>query len=235
MGVMYPIYQVFNERIFDGMNMTFKDRHANTEKRLRCNKTFEFRKAIPKKLKVGDTIYVYEPKKMNGAGAVIGEFKVKAIRDCNSNATQVGYYGAAYFMPYFCRYILNEPDKADLFEEALKIGIPGYKGGYVLKFALDPDSMAYIKANQAPPEPQTYVFNNKRIQLQELAETYWRWCDDWLAECGFYGENGMSNYNYAFEIEAPVKYDTPRPLTDFIKLDGSPVEKAPQNYYYIKD
>ena len=51
---------------------------------------------------------------------------------------------------------------------------------------------------------------------------------------GFFNEWGESNYNFALTILNQTRYATPKDLTEFEKLDGSLVEKAPQSFVYVK-
>ena len=48
-------------------------------------------------------------------------------------------------------------------------------------------------------------------------------------------ESDMSNYKFALTILKPVRYDEPKSLSKFTKMDGTVVEKAPQSFVYVNE
>ena len=77
-GFMYPIYKVFNCLIFDDFILKLEEPSYGIKpgKTVLCRKSFEFRTKLPKELKTGTKIYIYEPVKRGGCKKVVGEFTV---------------------------------------------------------------------------------------------------------------------------------------------------------------
>ena len=210
MAIMYPIYHIFN-------NMIFSE-----------SKPFEFRTKLPKNLKVGDKILIYEPVKYGGSGMVVGEFTVGDIIKCDY------VFGACNFIVHFCKNVLNNEEYAQKFERALNAPKTNYKRGSQIKFALDDESMDYIYQNKTWPNPEEYVLDKMRLANIDEAEHVWRMCDKWLSEIGFYDSWGDSNYEYALAIANPIKYVTPKRIGEYTKINGQPIIKAPQSFVYVK-
>lgn len=221
MAILYPIYNRWNELIFH--NKIFLSRNNKTIVTRKC---FEFRTRLPKNLTTGIKVYIYEPARYGGCRKVVGEFTV-------GNIIRTDYHIGCYaFLPYFCENILNKPEYAEKFEKALRIDIPNYKKGVSVEFALCPECFNYLVTNHKwPPFSMSYAENSEYKQTQEII----RLCDDWLMKMGFYNEYGESNYQYAYEILNPVLYDNPKPLSDFQKLDGAVLTKAPQSFVYVQE
>jgi predicted transcriptional regulator len=230
MAIIYPIYKVFNEVIFKDQIMYLQHKDCKRSKHAKYRKKYEFRTKLPKRLDTGNKIYVYEPKKNKGSGKIVGEFQVGRIFSCNYA------FGAFPFIVDFCRNVLKNDEYADKFERAVKINMPNYKQGYIMKYALDDVSIDYIEQHNGEHPPLVlYISDPKRCAAIEESERVWKLCDEYLRLCGFYNDWGESCYNYAIEILNPVLYDTPKELTEFQKEDGSIVEKAPQSFVYVKE
>ena len=229
MAIMYPIYNIWNNRIFEGDILDFRDSLTKTGKLCRYKKDFEFRNRLPKDLKTGDKVYIYEPKKHGGSGKVVGEFTVGQIIPCDYP------FGAFPFIVNFCRNVLKNEDYAKKFERAVSTELPGYKKGYILKYALDDESVDYIKKYGVAPDICDYLYDKERTANLEESEKVWKWCDEYLSKCGYYDETGHSNYKYALRILNPIRYDEPKDLSEFAKMDGSVVEKAPQSFVYVNE
>ena len=158
MAIMYPIYNIWNNRIFEGDILYLQNGVGQKGKHVRYRKDFEFRTRLPKDLKTGDKVYIYEPKKYGGSGKVVGEFTVGEIIPC-------GYsFGAFPFIVHFCRNVLKNEDYAKKFERAVNTELPGIKKGYILKYALDDESMDHIEKTKTPPEIVDYLYDKKRCE-----------------------------------------------------------------------
>lgn len=211
MAIMYPIYNTWNNLIFNG------------------EKPFEFRTRLPKNLTTGTKVYIYEPVKNHGLGKVVGEFIVGDIMRCDYAI------GAWPFLPYYCRNILKNDDYAKKFERALNVPETGYKKGSEVKFAFDDELMNYIFQHETWPPVEMYVYDKTKVANIDEADRVIDLCDRWLESNGFYNDFLESNYKFALEILRPVRYDAPRNLTDFTKMDGNVVEKAPQSFVYVNE
>ena len=113
--------------------------------------------------------------------------------------------------------------------------MPGYKKGYILKYALDDESMDWIEKTHDAPDIITYLYDKVRTEKLDESEKVWKWTDEYLKNCGFFNEYGESNYKFALEILNPTRYDVAKELGDFKKMDGSVVEKAPQSFVYVNE
>lgn len=229
MAIMYPVYKIFNQKIFGEDIIYLQHQEIKKCMNKRYRKQYEFRTRLPKNLNTGDKVYIYEPKKHGGSGKIVGEFTVGNIVKCDAP------YGAFHFIVHFCRHVLKNEDYAKKFEEAVQTELPNYKKGYILKYALDEDSMSHIKKTGTLPDIVDYLYDKKRCDNLDESERVWKWTDEYLRRCGFYDEFGHSDYNYAIEILNPVGYAYPKDLTEFKKLDGSVVENAPQSYVYVQN
>ena len=207
MNIIYPIYKCFTDQIFDGA------------------KPFEFRRKLPNELKTGDKIYIYEPVKKGGSKMVVGEFTVGEIFECNY------YLGCVPFMEYYCRHILKNDDYADKFARAFKLNLDGYKKGAPMNFALDVESIEYMEQTGNWPKLRINDDNQKKLRWEN--QMTMEKCDRWLGKIGFYNEYDESTYNFAITIVNPVRYENPKPLSDFIKKDSTCVNKAPQGFVYV--
>lgn len=217
-GIIYPIYKVFNGLIFDNFVL-----RLDKNKLITTRKTFEFRTRLPKELETGTKIYIYEPAKKGGCRKVVGEFQVGKILNCDY------HIGSYPFMPYFCRNVLKNEEYAEKFETALHAEMPDFKAGTAINFALDENSMKIIEKTGRYPD-FIEQNQNKVKKTREIIEQ----CDQWLSKLGFYNEYSESNYKYALETVNPIRYETPKELSEFTKLDGTPVLKAPQGFVYVK-
>lgn len=207
MNLIYPIYKIFADQIFDG------------------KKPFEFRTKLPKEMQVGDKIYIYEPAKKGGCQMIVGEFTVGEIFDCNY------FLGCIPFMVYFCRNVLQNEEYAKKFERAFAIDLPEYKRGVPMSFALDDEAVEYMEKYHKYPKHNPYSDKQHKIRWEN--QMAMEKCDRWLTEIGFYNDFCESYYEKAITIVNPIRYAEPKPLTDFIKKDGTCVSKAPQGFVYV--
>ena len=227
MDVIFPIYKQWNRMFHEEQIMGNNMRHSS-KKYLRYKKPFEFKVLFPTELKEGDKVYIYEPKKHRGCGKVIGHFTVGPVLNCNTP------FGAVFAIEYFCREILHNEEYADKFKKAISTELPGYKKGYVLKYALDPKSMDHIKKYGTPPDIVDYLYDKERTRNLDDSEDVWKLCDEWLSKIGFYDQFGSSPYNYAITVTDYVQYDTPVALSSFTRPNGQTVETAPQSFMYVQ-
>ena len=229
MALMLPIYKQWNKLFFNYDIMSCKKRNFMGCRHLKYKKPFEFKTRLPKALKEGDKVYIYEPKRNKGCGQVIGEFTAGKIFKCDYPM------GAFPFISYFCEHVVQNSDYARKFDKAFNTEMRGYKQGYIMKYALDEESVDHIAKYGVPPDLVDYLYDKERYSKIEESQMIWEWCDDWLRKIGFYNEFGESFYEYAITVVDPVLYDTPKPITDFHKEDGSVVEKAPQSFMYVQE
>ena len=66
MAIMYPIYNIWNNRIFEGDVLYLHNKVGEKGRYVKYRKDFEFRTRLPKNLKAGDKVYIYEKQKVDG-------------------------------------------------------------------------------------------------------------------------------------------------------------------------
>lgn len=228
MNVIFPIYKKWN-RMFHEDQIMGNSMRNSCKKWLHYKKPFEFKHILPIQLEEGDKVYVYEPKKHGGCGQVVGHFTVGPIFKCDYA------FGAYPFIVYFCRNVLQNEEFAKKFEKAFKVELNGYKKGYIMKWALDDESMDDIKKYGVPPDIVDYLYDKERTTNLELSEDVWKLCDEWLGKIGFFNDCGESFYKHAITVQDYVIYDTPIPITSFTRPDGTAVSSAPQSFMYVQD
>lgn len=226
MNVIFPIYKRWNRMFFEDNILTTTPWAPGEKQHYTYRKDFEFKVRKPN-IDVGDKIYIYEPKKDNGCGMVVGEFTIGAVM-----CLQEFRGGCIQFVPHFCRKVLKNNDYAEKFEQLVTIDIPDHQGTDKLKFALDEDSVEYIKNAKCLPPIEDYVSDRHRFVNVKKATDIFRLCDEWLKRIGLYNQYGYSNYQYAFAVTNPVKYETPKALEQFQDKNGDAILHAPQSFVY---
>jgi predicted transcriptional regulator len=229
MAIMYPIYKRWIDLMINGDILDCRDRDSDAGRLCKFKKDFEFRTRLPKALKTGDKVYIYEPVKHGGSGKVVAEFTVGNIMKCDYP------FGAYPFIVHFCRDILKNEDYAKKFERAVSVDLTQYKTGFAMKYALDDESVDCIEKTGDIPDIITYLYDRFRFKNIDESERVWKWTDEYLTRIGLYNDFGESNYKFAIEVLNPIQYETPKNLSNFRKLDDSVVGKPPQSFVYVQE
>jgi predicted transcriptional regulator len=220
MDVMYSLYKHWTDMILSG------------------KKPLEFRTKLPKELKPGTKIYLYETRKHGGAGAVVGECIVQDIIPVLSKSGKWPMYGCYPFVEFFCENILHDLSMASHIQkikEEFENKFPRYKYGYILKYVFSEDNLKNLRSVGEPID--TWKIHDTSIVYKILdnlnqSEKLMEQCDEWLEKIGFYNEWGETNYRYGLVLTNPVRYDTPIPITHFKSQSGDNITTAPQSYCY---
>lgn len=220
MDILYSLHKVWCDKIFDG------------------TKTIEFRTKLPKELKCGTTLYLYETSKNGGCQKVVGECKVDYIINVLSENNEWPYIGCVPFLEYYFRNINKNDVVADKYKETASRfkNFKKYKYGYVLKYAFCEDELNYIeKTGDTIDTWKIPDFNYVKKLLDEfdISEKYMQEVDDWLEKIGFYNEYGETQYKYGIVLKDIKKYKTPISLCKFKDKDGKIVKRPPQSYMYV--
>ena len=193
-------------------------------------KPFEFRHNIPKNLKVGDTVYMYETYFNGGRKMVVGKFKVKSI-----NPVKVDTRCPTYnFLSYYARHILKDEDAVKRIERAEKINLNHHYNDLVYKYIYSDEDMEYMETHNEPPEASFLKYSQKGY-MDNLAkgESLSFDCDHWLYEIGLYNDGGETTYTHAIEIGEVEVFTDPIEITKFKCKTGKNLIKAPQSWCYI--
>lgn len=190
-------------------------------------KPFEFRTSLPKKLAVGDKVFIYETAKNGGQQKVVGEFTVGGLSDIH-NASRAG---CIPFLEYYTRNILHNEDLYQLVCRCMKIKTP-YKQEMVFRYMFSEELLDYMELHHDIPP---IGVRSKYFKNTEDAERLLKECDDWLTMLGYYNIFGVTNYQAYIEVLNPVRYDNPKPLNDFVCGNGRQLKRAPQSWCYVRN
>ena len=201
------------------------------------NKPLEFRTRLPKELDVGSTIYLYETRKHGGAGAVVGECIVKDIISVLSPEGKWPICGNYPFLEFYCENILNDTAMAEhirMCKQEFNGKPENYRYGYLTKFMFSPESLESLRTTGETIDLMTLTIPERDKILKDfaIADKLELACDDWLTNIGFYNECGETNYRYGLVLSEPVRYSTPKPLSEFLDASGKPIQNAPQSFCY---
>lgn len=217
MKVMYSLYKHWTEMILSG------------------EKPLEFRTKLPKDLKIGTTILLYETRKHNGAGAVVGECTVKDIIPIK-NGNRWPLVGCYPFLDWYCEHIRNDAELANRIRAIRSEfdNMPGYRYGFVARYIFSTRTLEQLRLTGHPFDLMQMSIDERDEILKEYekANDLEYECDDWLTKIGLYNEFGETNYQYALVLENPVRYTNPKPITDFVNGKGETITVPPQSYCY---
>ena len=210
MNVIFPIRKKYSDFIFSG------------------RKPMEFRNRLPK-LKNGDKCYIYECKN-GGCGMVVGYFTVKSTETVKHSS--LGCY--PYLQTYASLYA-NEEDKK-LIDKAMSIDLIDCKNDLVCYYLFMEDCLNEMLETKRPPKSVDNLIRfhiYKYEKLRNKSQTFCENCDKWLKDCGFYDDNYDSMYwKYQINIDKVVKFENPKPISEFYNKNGDFIEKAPQSFCY---
>lgn len=213
MNALFPIRKQFSDLIFSG------------------EKDIEFRN-IRTKLQPGDTIYVYETKKNNGLGMVVGYFVCGEISEIPHH--KIGTYA---MLNHYIEKCGTEEEK-NAVNTAMKIRLENHDDCYVLRYMFMEEYMEYLKIHKNPDTMflhEYYKKNNLAFQEEGKAVNLLDKCDEWLTKIGFYNkEDSLSTWKYQIEILKPVMFEKPKEITEFYLLNGKKMKNAPQGFCYTK-
>ena len=207
MNIVISIHKPFCEQIFTGV------------------KPLEFRNNLPKALFPGDKVFVYETYAVGGSKKVVGEFQVKSILK-SSLKSRVGTYN---YLDYYTENILRDEDATKRVRRCKKITVANYYQDIVFPYMYIDDCLDFMEKNHAIP-PDTFKTSDYWTQ-RARADALCFDCDNWLTSIGYINNKGYC-YPYAFEIDNPIRYLNPVPITEFCLPNGNMLTKAPQSWCY---
>lgn len=213
MAILMSIHNVWCEKILNG------------------TKTLEFRNNIGKNFLIGDTIYIYETFRNNGRKMVVGEVKIKDIKEIPKS--RCGCYG---LLPYYAQNIVTDEEIRKAIIDTYNFDLPDYDGIFKMKWMFLPKHLEKFKETGRLPDfmlmkPEEFdEYEKKSFKAQLVMED----CDDWLRDIGYYNECDESYYKKYIELELPQRYTTPIPVENFKNLQGEAIKKAPQSWCYVQ-
>lgn len=221
-GIMYSIHKIWNDKIFSG------------------EKTLEFRTKLPKDLKPGTKIYLYETKKGKGCGKVVGECRVNNIIPVLSDTGEWPAYGCYPFMEYFFNNVVGDFELADYIgkiKEEFKDKFANYKHGFILHYVMSEENLDSIRKSGLPINTWkicdiTQV--NKILADLEASDKLIEMCDEWLKSIGYYNDIDECYYKWGLVLGEVIKYEKSIPASNFVNKNGERIKKGPQSYCYAE-
>lgn len=213
MNAIFSIHKKFSDLIFDG------------------TKPWEFRN-IRTKLEAGDKVYIYETKS-GGCGKVVGYFVVDYIKEV-SKSSKLGCYH--FLVEYAERYLQKEDVEQAKKATGIDMSESGYNPALVLMYLYFDEELDYVKENKKPPSSSRRFedmveYDRKKKKAIELTEG----CDEWLNQMGFYNKWDESTWKYQIRIREAVRFAEPVSITEFKRMDGTCIGRAPQSFCYCVD
>lgn len=219
MNVMYSLYKHWCDMILSG------------------KKPLEFRTKLPKDMKPGTKIYLYETKKHGGAGCIVGECTVQDIIPVLSEDGKWPICGNFPFLEYYCEAILKDEAMAKhirMCKAEFKGKPENYRYGYITKYMFSPESLESLRQTGAPIDLMKLDIEARDKVLRDfaVADKLEHACDEWLETIGFYNEYGETSYRYGLVLTNPIRYNKPKHITDFVNPKGERIQTPPQSYCY---
>lgn len=203
-------------------------------------KPLEFRKTLPKGIRPGDTIYLYETRGHNGAGAIVGKCKLQSVINVCRDDGKWPVNGSYPFIDYWCEHILKDKYKAEIYrkvKEEFLYKFEHYKHGYIIDFAFCEEELDHIREHGRPIntwEVMDFELVQRILKANEMSRYLQRQCDNWLSLIGFYNEGGESDYKYALVLTDIEHFSTPIQITKFKNKNGDAIQAAPQSWMYTR-
>ncbi len=221
MNIIYALHKCWCDKIFDG------------------SKPIEFRTKLPKNLKSGTKLYLYETAKNNGARAIVGECVVDYIIPVLSDKGKWPILGCYPFIDYFYENIKKDKETADYFR-ALKKEFDTYENyryGFILGYSHSPLELESLRTTGSLMNlyPCDFETVNRVVKDNEKSGKYAEECDDWLTQIGFYDDGGETYYQYGIVLKDIKKYTEPKQINTFEDKDGVAIQKAPQSFMYTRN
>lgn len=221
MNIIYALHKCWCDKIFDK------------------SKPIEFRTKLPKNLKSGTKLYLYETAKNNGARAIVGECVVDYIISVRSERGEWPIVGCYPFIDYYYEKIKGDKELAqyyrDLKEEFDKN--KNYRYGFILGYSHSPRELSHLRRTGSLLDLWQCNFDivNEVAKDNDKSDKLAQECDDWLESIGFYDDGGETYYQYGIVLKDVKKYNTPKPISDFKNKDGEQIKFAPQSFIYTKN
>lgn len=224
MNIIYALHKCWCDKIFDG------------------SKPIEFRTKLPKNLKSGTKLYLYETAKNNGARAIVGECVVDYIIPVLSSTKNNKWpiCGAYPFIDYYFEHIKGDKEIAEHYRKLKKEfdAYENYRYGFILNYAFCEEELTSLRTTGSLIDTfkiSDYDLVKKIIDKNDIGNKRIEECDNWLSKIGYYNEFDETYYQYGIVLKDIKKYDTPKPIGDFKNKDGEQIKFAPQSFIYTKD
>jgi hypothetical protein len=220
-GIMYSLHKYWCDKIFSG------------------EKTLDFRTQLPKNLKKGTRIYMYETKQHDGSGKVVGECIVNDIIPVLRKDGKWPIYGCYPFIEYYFENIVGDFDFADYIrniKNEFEDKFENYKYGFILYYIMSQENLTNIRNTGRPIDTWKISDMNlvhKILDDIDMANEFIQVCDDWLTDIGYYNDIGESYYKWGISFGEIVKYDEPIDVTNFLNQKGVSLKNGPHSFCYV--
>jgi predicted transcriptional regulator len=220
LDLLYSLHNVWIEQILSGI------------------KPIEFRSRLPKDIKQGTKIYLYETSKNNGRKMVVGECEVDYIINILSKDGKWPICGCYPFLEFYFENIKKNKDIANKYRELkteFEYKLDDYRYGFISKYIFSDEELTSLRETGKLIDIWSFTnveeLNNhfKNLEKGEQCE---RECDEWLTKIGLYNEYGETYYKYGIVLKNIKSYNTPKPISDFFDKNNNKIKKAPQSWMY---
>ena len=220
MDILLPIYKHWCDKILNG------------------TKTIEFRTRLPKHLKQGTIIYLYETAKNGGCKKVVGQCEVDYIIPVLSKDGKWPIYGAYPFIDYFYKNIKKDNEIAEYYKNLKKEfdSYRHYRYGFILGYAFSELELESLRKNKCLIDlTKTFDIDiiNQISKDNGKSHNYIEECDKWLSDIGYYNDSEESYYKFGIVLKNVQRFETPKKLSCFKNIMGETVKNTPQSYMYV--
>ena len=211
MNIIISIHNIWANKIFSG------------------EKTLEFRNNLPRNIKPGDKVYIYETYKNFGRKMVVGYFTIKKAYPI----PKCGRCGYTSFIQYWAKEIVKDEELSKLIDRCANIKMNHHYQDIVYSYMYCDEVLDYMEKNHDMPELGIREYMDKTfLANRDKSEKITRDCDHWLETIGYYNDCCESYYSHVFEISNPVRFNNPIPISEFLNPQNKNIEKAPQSWCY---
>ena len=198
------------------------------DKILSGEKILEFRNNIGKDVKVGDTVYIYECKKYNGSGKVVGKFTINSFGDLETSSKWAGQI----VFPYFLKNVIKNEDAYNAYNKSMSINLKHYNEYMKARYMFCPELI--IKLDEDIDISAMRINHQNDI---DRADRLINECENWLENIGFYDDldNIKAYYKKYIEVSNPVRFVEKKDISEFKLKNGNTIQKAPQSWCYCKE
>ena len=211
MNIIISIHNIWANKIFSG------------------EKTLEFRNNLPRNIKPGDKVYIYETYKNSGRKMVVGYFTLKKAYPI----PKCGRCGYTSFIQYWAKEIVKDEELSKLIDRCANVKMNHHYQDIVYSYMYCDEVLDYMEKNHDMPELGMREYMDKTfLANRDKSEKITRDCDHWLETIGYYNDCCESYYSHVFEILNPVRFNNPIPISEFLNTKNENIEKAPQSWCY---
>lgn len=211
------------------MNIICNETRPFSDKIFNGEKPFIFLRSNGRVLNDGIKVFIYETKKANGCGKVIGE----AIANKIVTIPYPIIGPCRYFLRKYAQ-LTNNKEAIDALNKLGDFNLSNYRTNTILSFLFCGDILEEaIKNDEYPPQSKDirsyspgspYVVNTQRSNDFLFA------CDEWLNSLGFYDDFEKSHFDTSLELVDIQRYVMPIPISEFKSKSNKQFKKVTNSF-----